>query len=62
MYFTSGNDRAFEQPQPRPEQPDEAAPGLENSVLENPTSDNPTSENPVTGRSCPNGRMSFTRT
>ena len=22
MYFTSGNDRAFEQPQPRPEQPD----------------------------------------
>ena len=36
MYFTSGNDRAFEQPQPRPEQPDEAAPGLENSVLENP--------------------------
>lgn len=49
MYFTSGNDRAFEQPQPRPEQPDEAAPGLENSVLENPTSDNPTSENPVSG-------------
>ena len=37
MYFTSGSDRAFEQPQPRPEQPDEAAPGLENSVLENPT-------------------------
>ena len=36
MYFTSGSDRAFEQPQPRPEQPDEAAPGLENSVLENP--------------------------
>ena len=22
MYFTSGNDRAFEQPQPRPEQPE----------------------------------------
>ena len=42
MYFTSDSDRAFEQPQPRPEQPDEAAPGLENSVLENPTSDNPT--------------------
>ena len=49
MYFTSGNDRAFEQPQPRPEQPDEAAPGLENSVLENPTSDNPTSDNPASG-------------
>ena len=49
MYFTSGNDRAFEQPQPRPEQPDEAAPGLENSVLENPTSDNPTPENPTSG-------------
>ena len=47
MYFTSGNDRAFEQPQPRPEQPDEAAPGLENSVLENPTSDNPTPGNPT---------------
>ena len=47
MYFTSGSDRAFEQPQPRPEQPDEAAPGLENSVLENPTSDNPTPENPT---------------
>lgn len=31
MYFTSDSDRAFEQPQPRPEQPDEAAPGLENS-------------------------------
>ena len=42
MYFTSGNDRAFEQPQPRPEQPDEAAPGLENSLMENQTSDNPT--------------------
>ena len=47
MYFTSGSDRAFEQPQPRPEQPDEAAPGLENSVLENPTSDNPTPGNPT---------------
>ena len=39
----------YEQPQPRPEQPDEAAPGLENPVLENPTSDNPTSENLVSG-------------
>lgn len=47
MYFTSDSDRAFEQPQPRPEQPDEAAPGLENSVLENPTSDNPTPGNPT---------------
>ena len=47
MYFTPGSDRAFEQPQPRPEQPDEAAPGLENSVLENPTSDNPTPGNPT---------------
>ena len=47
MYFTSGSDRAFEQPKPRPEQPDEAAPGLENSVLENPTSDNPTPGNPT---------------
>ena len=47
MYFTSGNDRAFEQPQPRPEQPDEAAPGLENSVVENQTSDNPTPGNPT---------------
>ena len=37
----------YEQPQPRPEQPDEAAPGLENSVLENPTSDNPTPGNPT---------------
>ena len=37
----------YEQPQPRPEQPDEAAPGLENPVLENPTSDNPTLENPM---------------
>ena len=37
----------YEQPQPRPEQPDEAAPGLENPVLENPTSDNPTPGNPT---------------
>ena len=39
----------YEQPQPRPEQPDEAAPGLENPVLENPTSDNPTPGNPTLG-------------
>ena len=37
----------YEQPQPRPEQPDEATPGLENPVLENPTSDNPTPGNPT---------------
>ena len=37
----------YEQPQPRLEQPDEAAPGLENPVLENPTSDNPTPGNPT---------------
>ena len=37
----------YEQPQPRPEQPDEAAPGLENPVLENPTSDNPTPGKPT---------------
>ena len=37
----------YEQPQPRPEQPDEAAPGLENPVLENPTSENPTPGNPT---------------
>ena len=37
----------YEQPQPRPEQPDEAAPRLENPVLENPTSDNPTPGNPT---------------
>ena len=39
----------YEQPQPRPEQPDEAAPGLENPVLENPTSDNPTPGKPTLG-------------
>ena len=37
----------YEQPQPRPVQPDNAAPGLDNPVLENPTSDNPTPENPM---------------
>ena len=41
MYFTSGNDRAFEQPQPRPEQP------LENPTSDNPTPGNPTLENPM---------------
>ena len=39
----------YEQPQPRPVQPDDAAPGLDNPVLENPTSDNPTPENPTSG-------------
>ncbi len=39
----------YEQPQPRPVQPDNAAPGLDNPVLENPTSDNPTPENPTSG-------------
>ena len=37
----------YEQPQPRPEQPDKAAPGLEKPVLENPTSDNPTPGKPI---------------
>ena len=50
MYFTSGNDRAFEQPQPRPEQPDEAAPGLDSPTLENPMLDNPTQEKPTLGK------------
>lgn len=40
----------YEQPQPRPEQPDKAAPGLENLVLENPTSDNPTPGKPTLGK------------
>ena len=39
----------YEQPQPRPEQPDKGAPGLENPVLENPTSDNPTPGKPTLG-------------
>ena len=39
----------YEQPQPWPEQPDKAAPGLENPVLENPTSDNPTPGKPTLG-------------
>ena len=40
----------YEQPQPRPEQPDKGAPGLENPVLENPTSDNPTPGKPTLGK------------